>query len=231
MFWTAAFVIAPTLFFVKTLAEYVYPDKLKILGMKAGWYTMEFCSKMEIQVTRVYKEYIEPLLPQKPQQAMVRLICDGDEIANYTFSKFLLNKDNIKVAYDFILYDIPIVKKDKYEKYDRYMLRYENINDVLSMEYNSLKCFELNMIQITINDSDNYNIDFGRDQFMVNGNVLFDRPFLKWHLNIYCGIILDKEDKYVITFIDHNMNYITLPDSCYIFVRKNNYDIVNFMTS
>jgi hypothetical protein len=62
---------------------------------------------------------------------------------------------------------------------------------------------------------------------MVSGNVLFDRPFIKWYLNIFKNIVLDNEDKYVITFIDHNMNYITLPDYCYLLVKKKNYDIIN----
>ena len=229
MFWTAVFLIAPTLYLVKTAVDYVYPNKIKRWAMKASWHAMEVCSKMEIQATLAYKDYIEPFLPKKKQHAMIRMICDGDEIANYSFSNFILNKDKINYEYDFILYDIPIVKKDNYEKYDRYMLRYENINDVLSVEYNSLKCFELNMIQITINESESHSIDLGRYQYMINGNILFDRPFLKWYLNVYCGIILCEEDKYVVTFIDHNMNYITLPDYCYIFIKKNNYEIINIL--
>ena len=81
-----------------------------------------------------------------------------------------------------------------------------------------------------INESDNpITIDLGRTQYMINGNVLFDRPFLKWYLNMRCHTVLDEEDKYVVTFIDHEMNYITLPDYCYLLVKKNGYDIVNII--
>jgi hypothetical protein len=84
------------------------------------------------------------------------------------------------------------------------------------------------MIQIIINDSDEiHNIDMGRNQYMINGNILFDRVFLKWYLNKYLNVRLEKEDKYVVTFIDHNMNYVTLLDYCYLFIKKNNYDIIN----
>ena len=109
-------------------------------------------------------------------------------------------------------------------------MRYERIADVLPIEYNSLKCIELNMLQMTINGADiPITIDLGRTQYMINGNVLFDRPFLKWYLNMRCHISLEPEDKYLITFIDHEMNYITLPDSCYLLVKKNGYDIVNII--
>ena len=61
----------------------------------------------------------------------------------------------------------------------------------------------------------------------MSGNILFDRVFLKWYLNKYCNTLLDSTDKYIITFIDHDMNYITLQDYCYLLIKKNGYDIVN----
>ena len=36
-----------------------------------------------------------------------------------------------QLKYDFILYETPIIKKDEYTKYDNYIIRYENIDDVL----------------------------------------------------------------------------------------------------
>jgi len=193
--------------------------------MKTGWNAMEICSKIEIYASKLYNK-IPALITHKPQ-AMIKFICDGDEIEHYTFNDFLKRKKEITLNYDFILYEIPITKTDNYANYDKYVIRYENINDVIYSEYNSLKCFELNMIQILINDSIDISIKLERSQYMMNGNVLFDRKFLKWYLNMYCGTILEKEDKYVVTFIDHNMNYITLPDYCYILIKKNSYDIVN----
>ena len=39
--------------------------------------------------------------------------------------------------------------------------------------------------------------------------------------------MIDDSDEYIITFIDHNMNYITLQNDCYIVIDKNNYKIIN----
>jgi hypothetical protein len=225
MFWATLIILAPTLYFVKTAIEYVYPDQLRIMAIKIGWNTMEFCSRVEIVATQFYNDYIPTLLAKGTPQASLKFICDGDEIETCTIHNFKKNKN---INYDFILYEIPIIKKDNYDKYDNYVVRYEKMADVLPIEYNSMKCFELNMIQMIINESDNpITIDLGRTQYMINGNVLFDRPFLKWYLNMRCHISLEPEDQYVITFIDHEMNYITLPDSSYLLIKKNGYDIVN----
>ena len=83
------------------------------------------------------------------------------------------------------------------------------------------------MIQIKVNDSAEYSIDLGRNQYMIIGNIVLDRPFLKWYLNTYYNTILAAEDKYIITFIDHNMNYIHLPEYCYLLIKNKNYVIVN----
>lgn len=231
MLWFAISIVTPAVLFVTSTLEYLYPGKLRIAVMKAGWDAMEILSKTEIYVSQFYNTYIPTIFPKQKAQPSIKFICDGEEITSYNLNEFLKKKKNgsININYDFILYETPIIKKDKYEKYDTYVMRYENINDVLSLECNSLKCFELNMIQLTMDDDETttYPIDFDRKQFMISGNILFDRPFLKWYLNYYCNVILNDEARYTITFIDQNMNYKILPDYCYILVKKNDYDIVN----
>ena len=232
MFWTFIVVATPTLFLLKTAIDYFYPKQLKRVTMRLGWNAMELCAKAEIYATRMYNQYVPTLLARNSPQQIIKFICDGDEIRTYTINEFMKKRNDIKqeqLNYDFILYETPIIKKDEYAKYDNYIIRYENIDDVLYIEYTSvLKCFELNMIQITINESETpITLDLGRDQYMMSGNILFDRVFLKWYLNKYCNTLLDSTDKYIITFIDHDMNYITLQDYCYLLIKKNGYDIVN----
>ena len=229
MFWTSIIIFAPTLFIIKSAIDYIYPNQLRVYAVKLGWDTIEMYSRSEIAVINFYNKYFPTLLAKTEAKATIKFICDGEEISNYSFTDFNKIKKTFKKNFDFILYEIPI-KKDNYAKYDNYVVRYENVGDVIPIEYNSLKCFELNMIQVTINEAtDPVAIDLGRTQYMINGNVLFDRPFLKWFLNKNCSYILNQDDKYVITFIDHEMNYITLPDYCYLLVKKNGYDIVNII--
>ena len=220
------FLILPAVLFVKIAVDYVYPGQFKNMAMKVGWDALEITSRVEIYVSKLYN-YLPAILPRPPPQQLIKFIGEGEEIDSFTLNEFINKKKEIKIAYDFILYEIPIKTQSIYEKYDKYVVRYHDINDVMRLEYTSFKCFELNLIQITINETDNYTIDFGRSQFMVSGNVLFDKPFIKWYLNTFKNIVLDDEDKYVVSFIDHNMNYVTVPSYCYILVKKNSYDIVN----
>ena len=109
------------------------------------------------------------------------------------------------------------------------MLRYESIEDVLEVEYTSLKCLELTDVHIRVNDIETYPIDFGRHKYCINGNVLFDRKFMKWYLNVFCNSDLEEVDDYKVTFRDNEKKLVTLPDYCYLLIKRNKYIIVNFI--
>jgi hypothetical protein len=72
-----------------------------------------------------------------------------------------------------------------------------------------------------------YNLDFGRNQFIIAGNILFDRKFLKWYLKTNNNVILNDNDKYTVSFIDHNMLYNTIDENFCIEIKKNTYEIKN----
>jgi hypothetical protein len=222
MCWFALIVAAPT---AAVVLDYVYPGKLKKVLLKVGWNAIECYTRLEMGATRLYNTYGPS---PKPRHASLTIIANGNEVAKYSFSEFKAEREKEKLpAYDFILYDIPVKVKDPLDKYDTYVVRYEKAADVLDLEYTPVKCIELNTVQINVNHT-SYTVDFGRKQYMLNGNVLFDRDFVKWYLNSN-NIRLESEDKYTVTFFDQTMNYITLPDSCYLYIKNNNYEIVNVL--
>ena len=183
--------IAPLLLFIFIF----YPDKIK----KITLYIVDYNKK----------------------EAILKIIYDGHEIANYTFKDFMHLKEY--VTCDFILYSIPVDN----EKYDNYVLRYESVEDVLEVEYTSLKSIELTDVNIIVNETKTYPVDFGRDQYFINGNVLFDRKFVTWYLK--SNVQLESDDDYRVVFRDQENNLINLPDYCYILIKKNNYVIVNLI--
>lgn len=163
------------------------------------------------------------LFGYKKPEATLKIIYDGEEIANYRINDFLNKK--CYITYDFILYSIPVEN----EKYDNYVLRYENLDDILEVEYTSLKSIELTDLYIIVNETEKYPIDLGRNQYFINGNVLFDRPFLRWHLNVHCNVQLESDDVYRVIFRDNENKLIALPDYCYILIKNNNYLVVNLI--
>ena len=91
MIWTAIIILAPTLYFAKTVIDYIYPGQVRMIALKIGWKTMDLCSKIEIHAANFYNRYVPSLITSKPQ-AMIKFICDGDEIENYTLTDFFKKK-------------------------------------------------------------------------------------------------------------------------------------------
>jgi hypothetical protein len=234
-------IIAPTYLTFATI-EYFFPQKTKkimdIVTAKSVSGLKYLYTNSSHYISYIYNEYKNILLSNDKSLSLslhdvIRIIYEGEEIAVYTLDEFILNKHkgNIEFIYDFILYEVP-ANNNIYDNdvYDKYVFRYENINDILSLEYNNQKGIDFTNIQISINGSSTiHKIELGMSQYMVNGNIMFDRAFIKWYLKQNHNIILDNSDKYLITFMDHTMKFITLPEYCYLIIKYDKYDIINIV--
>ena len=223
-------------FITKKVVDYFYPNKINEIVKKHsytyGWLILEKISRCEIYLSNFYykyKEYIPLSFIINNQQLI--FVKDGEEIAKLSFNKFLtkLRNKDISADYDFILHYFPIEKMDKYDKYASCVKRYNKVTDITEDRFvTSPKCIEFTMVVLSIKNSDKtYCIDFGNKQFNINGNVLYDRSFLKWVLKKYHNLSITDNDEYTLTFIDHNMNYIMVPMTCYILLENDDYKLVN----
>lgn len=128
---------------------------------------------------------------------------------------------------DFFLYEIPATPRDK--KYDTYVLRYDNPMDIVEIkEQTDLCSVKFDVIRFEFKNSVRlYNIKFGKQQYIIPGNRLFDRDFLKWYMKTQHNLTLKDEDKYLISFIDQEMNYVSFDEHSYILVKKDSYEQKN----
>jgi hypothetical protein len=221
MFWTIAISIV-TVPFAYKLVERLFPNKIKTLAINYGWQFLEMCSKVELKAIDMYKK-IKPYFPKKEEKSIITVVHDGDEINKYEFNDFI--KNNINQGYDFVLYEIPLSDNNKY---DKCILRYDNHKDIEEIvELNANNEVNFNVIQFNFKDVTEkiYNIKFDKTQYMVNNNILFDRKFLKWYMLKNHNLFVQDQDNYNITFIDHEMNYITLSENEYIVIKNNKYEI------
>ena len=228
MFLVGALLSLPVAYVSHKLIEMLYPGQTKTFLIRSGWNVIQLCSYVEIKAISIYTK-IRSFLPEyiNTQRATVSMICDDDEIAVYTIDEFLTlrkNKELPNMKYDFILYELPIKNDDKYTKS---VLRYENYEDINKIEYIATNNFKFNAIQFNFKEAEQvFNINFNDTQFMVNGNILFDRKFLKWYMYKYHSIGIRNDDRYDITFIDHTMNYVMLNEDKHILIKKNGYDVI-----
>jgi len=239
MCWFAPLAIIPTF----VILDYVFPGQVKNVVMRTGWKALEICSKVETYFTNTYYHYQPYLIAflQKKEESRITFIHKGEEIVKYSVQEFLRNtiKNKIDFSYDFLLHEIPILMVGKYDKYDRYTIRYENHKSLTCDKFYepnndsvANRGIEFNMIQFNLKNSTEENktifvIDFKHNQFMIKGNILFDRVFFKWYLEKVYKFVLTDDDKYTYSFLDHTMNFIDLPEYCYIMVNKDGYDVIN----
>ena len=128
---------------------------------------------------------------------------------------------------DFFLYEIPASARDK--KYDTYVLRYDNVEDIVEIKHQTDLCpVKFDVIRFEFKNSVRlYNIKFGKQQYIIPGNRLFDRNFLKWFMKTHHNLTLKEEDKYLISFIDQEMNYVSFDEHSYILIKKDSYEQKN----
>lgn len=227
MYWLLSIPVAYLSY--KLINRYNF-DKIKNVAVMTGWNILQTCSYIEIKTISVYK-YIRSYFPQKTQEykSMITFIKNGDEIEVFEINDFLRLKAHnelVDIPYDFILYEIPIQNNDKYTKC---MVRYNNHEQIAKIEYTATNKFKLNVIQFNFKESPEQviGINFDDINFYITDNILFDCEFVKWYMKKYYTIIISDNDKYNISFIDHNMSYINLNETNFIVIKNNDYEIVN----
>ena len=229
MIWNITLLSLPVAYFSYKWLERVYPNKTKKFLMAQGWKVIQLCSYVEIKAVAAYKK-IRTYFPETVQkrEPIITIIKDMVEVDRYNVNEFLALKNNNNLPpyeYDFILYELPIVGHDKFSKC---MVRYNHIDAIAKIEYNALNDIRFSAIRFNFKDPEQMiGINFNENQFLSQGNVVFDLAFLKWYLYKYHYIVISDEDKYTITFIDHNMNYVILDENKHIVIKKNDYDIID----
>ena len=65
--------------------------------------------------------------------------------------------------------------------------------------------------------------DINMDQFMVVGNRVLNRPFVRWVIGEQHNLGMDEDDEYTVHVMDHNVEMFSLTDKDYIEIDKDNY--------
>ena len=234
MFWLLGLIGVPAVAY--RLIDHYYPGKIYAYLYKGGWNTLEIISRCEIYAENTY-EALKPYLPTvffNKQETRVKFIQQGEEIGNYELNEFLSKKENTEEDFhtlvkeaDFFLYEIPATPRDK--NYATYILRYDQPEEIIEIKHQTAVCpVKLDVIRFEFKNSVRvYNIKFEKEQYIIPGNKLFDRAFLEWCLKTQHNLTLKEEDKYIVSFIDQEMNYVSFDEHSYILIKKDSYELMN----
>ena len=198
-------------------AGYVNRSKLYQEGINQGWNIVYYYHMTKEQISSIlYKIKKEEEDEIQEEETKILIGWDGDVETTLSWDneqdidKFLQkNIENMELLYYF----------DKY-----YMKQMHSIDDFKKKCIPSKEFFmSIEFIQ------GDYKIDIKNHihGYLVVGNKLFTKTFLKWYMRRYYGITL--KDNYQINIMDTDINYINLKNGeKYIDIKdQNNYELIN----
>ena len=114
------------------------------------------------------------------------------------------------------------------EKHDYNMLRFKEVSDIThSFKASSVKFLA---IQLKLEGKKAIPIDFGKNNFYIDGNVLFDRPFIVWLLRGNSSVEIINSIKhgssYDVEFINHKMNCDRITSKQCIVIGEDDYSVL-----
>ena len=109
-------------------------------------------------------------------------------------------------------------------EWKHYVLRFSSIQEINdNFTFSNIKFLS---IEIKLNDKDVFAIDFKKENYYIKYNVLFDKTFCEYWLHEKYNIDLQDTDNYIVSFIDHKMNYIEVNKDEGVLIDVDDYSII-----
>jgi len=193
------------------------------------WWVMKTTTvarkKYELISNNINYHVIEPLCLfwfEEQETQDVLFIKDGTIVAREAF----MYVKNSKSKSDMILYEWTMPQESKY---DNSIMRFNTISEV-SDKFKMSKVSFLAVELLVKMDKDNeckYSIDFKKDNYYIDNNILFDQIFIKYWCREKLAIKLDVADYYEVSFFDNNMTHHTIKPNQYILIGTDDFEVVD----
>lgn len=181
------------------------------------WFGLKLFTVVELKIKRV-GQVLKTYLPSSSVSA-------ADDSSNSAHWIFIENgqpvtrvTDNV---YDPIFYVMPNASGQTT------MVRVKGFTrayDLFQLRPCPTKIYALNL---NINDGEiSMNIPSRNLNFMIVGNILYDRAFWEWYLSRFHQLILEEKDKYAVTFFDDNMIVVMFTETQCMQCTKTGYEII-----
>jgi len=208
-----------------------YPNETLHLIQQSVWFALKVETQLKISFNRtgrylnnnIWKPLYSLICPVNEEQH-ITFIRNGKEIAHMSHNDFFQTTEF--PSYDFVIYNI-----------DNNLIRYNDVN-LLKQQGDDIQFVKSSVKFLTVeisifsdaydNQYDNqFTISFEGDNFYIENNILFDKPFIKWYLNKYHNFDIDINTpggfNYTVNLIDDNIKCITLTDDECIILTESSY--------
>ncbi len=196
--------------------------------VRCGWFALKVSTvaKMRIGrlVTGINSYIIQPIQHSLwPVQEVkdVRLIRDGETMITVPFMN--IPPELKECEYDMVLYEWRAPVKDKM---DYYVLRFDSLKDVTdNFKFSDAK---IKTPCVTLEGADEkYQIEFGKEDYAIAGNILFDRIFIDYWLRRKHSKVIEPDQKYTVMFFDDQFNQYTVSQDQYVLMCSSGFTIVS----
>ena len=204
-----------------------YPNETLHFIQQSVWFALKVETQLKISFNRtkrylnnnIWKPLRSLIYPVNEEQH-ITFIKDGKEIAHMSHNDFFQTTEF--PSYDFMIYNI-----------DNNLIRYNDVNllkqlgDDIQFVKSSVKFLTVEISIFSDAYDNQFTISFEEDNFYIENNILFDKPFIMWYLNKYHNFDIDINTpggfSYMVNLIDDNIKCITLTDDECIILTKDNY--------
>jgi len=214
----------------KTLCDYMFPAVMKRVYLKTSLYGLKCVSSICVLWDQVYNGYRDFVMDHDREEIPLVLCITNGKIVNklhgpdvkllpvlFEYYDLVFHKER---RLDTILDTIQDNKKDN-QKYKYQITRLRKEQSLANLPPISTVHF----VDITVHtNGQKYTLDFGINNFYMEGNVLCDKAFLQWYLNTCFKV--DLVEPYTCTIMDADINCITLDANSYIVIQKDTYAVI-----
>ena len=224
-----------TVHLVSVIGETFFPETTNKIKYYLIWNGLKLYTIVKMRINSFIKKCIKKcklMLYNDSNKEDIHFIHDGIIVKSYTVLS-LKNKDFVNnetfPKCDFILCYTPTYTDDKYN-YN--VIRLENAEQLINYCNDSLDKFTaspVNFLGIKIkfynSPKKSLDINFGKVNFFMNGNTLFDKAFVNYYLNKFHYIILSEHEDYEISFLGPSMEIVCITGAHYIELKEDKYSI------
>ena len=195
-----------------------YPESTIKFENNVLWYSLKSYSIINKYGSVLVKNILK-LFQSEINDDSINLYMNGDLVKTYTSEELICKKTSYP-QHDLVLYywKVPDLEKHK-------VAVYSTIDDLSDKFSNSKTKIYSAIIKMISWGGDEYEIDLSENDYMLEGNRLFDKTFIKYWLKNYSQEELMDDDIYCVTFFDQDMEQVTIDEGSYIILTKDSYKI------
>ena len=203
----------------KQVCDYMFPTEMQRVYLKTSIYGLRCLSSISFLCDKVYNGYRDFIMDHERQEDTVILyIVNGKVVSELTGPDLQLLPTFLEQC-DLVLYKEKVQLNDNNYKYQ--ITRLDKGSSLANLPQPST----IHFVDITVNtNGQKYTLDFGINNFYIDGNVLFDKDFLQWYLKTFFKV--DLVEPYTCTIMDADINLIILDSNSHIVVQKDAYAVV-----